>query len=291
MKIAYLGPKGSYTHITAKNIFASEGEDSFIPYKTITDVVEAISKRKVDQAVLPVENSIEGGVSETIDSLLNVEEVYVTKEYVLPINHCLVADDGVALNDVTHVYAHPISFAQCRKFLHDKCDHVEKEVRSSNSAAAVAVAKHYGTIEVLSHAEHANGSSENKPAAIAPELCAEIYNLKVLAKGISDVENNVTRFWVLTNEPSAPTGDDKTTIVFQVKDEPGSLVRVLQDFADSGVNLSRIESRPSKRNLGEYSFCIDFNIHKEDDKFAEVMRKVKMHFTHCKWLGSYSLLK
>lgn len=278
MKVAYLGPEGSYTHISAKNIFATKPKVTLVPFKTITDVIEAIAKRKVDNAVIPVENSIEGGVSETLDSLLNVEQVYVTNEYVLPINHCLVAVDESALEEITHIYAHPQSFAQCRDFLRKNCSHVEKEIRSSNSAAAKAVSQ-------------LNDSPENiVAAAIAPDLCAEIYNLKVLKQSINDEKNNVTRFWVLSQEPSEPSGSDKTTLIFKVKDEPGSLVRILKYFAEAEINLSRIESRPSKKNLGEYTFCLDINIHKEDDRFAEVMKKVKLYFSYCKWLGSYSLI-
>lgn len=276
MKIGYLGPQGSYTHISALKVFPGNNGNEHEAYKTITDAIEALANGKIDQAILPIENSIAGGVAETLDSLLEAEGIYINHEFILPIHHCLLGkDENISLAKISQIHAHPMSFGQCRKFLRSSCPDADLEVSSSNSAAASYIA---------------GEQTDSSNASIGPELSAEIYNLKVLAKNINDEDSNETRFWVLSKKPSPSTGKDKTTIVFRVHNEPGSLVKILKYFAEAGIDLSRIESRPSKKILGEYCFCLDFNVHKEDDRFVEVMNKVKMYFSFYKWLGSYNLI-
>ena len=136
----------------------------------------------------------------------------------------------------------------------------------------------------------ANNTKENTlSAAVAPEFCAKLYDLKILQREINDSKNNITRFWLLSNTPSEyiEGQEGKTSIIFQIIDEPGSLFRVLKAFADHGINLSRIESRPSKNLLGSYLFCVDCNAHRDEEKFVTAMRDLSMYFNYYKWLGSY----
>lgn len=272
MKIGYLGPEGSYSHIAALDVFQRQGE--LIGAKTITDLVEDLQNNKYDIAMVPIENSIAGGVNETIDALLRSSDIYITEEYTLDINHCLLATSPIELSQITNVHTHTMSFGQCRDYLRKHCPQANLELNSSNSKAAERVSE-------LQNPNH---------AAIAPELCSKLYKLTVIAKGINDEANNKTRFWVVSKRVSPPSGRDKTSIVFQTVDEPGSLERILRIFSDAGINLTRIESRPSRTKLGEYSFCVDFKGHKEDDKVNQALRKAQLYFSFYKWLGSYSSL-
>ncbi len=272
MKIGYLGPEGSYSHIAALDVFQRQGE--LIGAKTITDLVEDLQNNKYDTAMVPIENSIAGGVNETIDALLRSSDIYITDEYTLDINHCLLAIAPIELSKITNVHTHTMSFGQCRDYLRKHCPQANLELNSSNSKAAERVSE-------MQNPSH---------AAIAPELCSKLYKLEVIARGINDEANNKTRFWVISKRVSPPSGRDKTSIVFQTIDEPGSLERILRIFSDSGINLTRIESRPSRTKLGEYSFCVDFKGHKEDDKVNQALRKAQLYFSFYKWLGSYSSL-
>ncbi len=272
MKIGYLGPEGSYSHIAALDVFQRQGE--LLGAKTITDLVEDLQNNKYDIAMVPIENSIAGGVNETIDALLRSSDIYITEEYTLDINHCLLAIAPIELSKITNVHTHTMSFGQCRDYLRKHCPQANLELNSSNSKAAERVSE-------MQNPTH---------AAIAPELCSKLYKLEVIAKGINDEQNNKTRFWVISKRVSPPSGRDKTSIVFQTVDEPGSLERILRIFSDSAINLTRIESRPSRTKLGEYSFCVDFKGHKEDDKVNQALRKAQLYFSFYKWLGSYSSL-
>lgn len=279
MKIGYLGPEGSYTHSAAKNAFgkllSAEAELLFVDCKTISDVVEKLGESELDYGIVPIENSLEGSVGETIDSLMRSEGIYISKEYVLPIRHNLLCGENISAGEITKIYAHPMSFGQCRKFLREQCTNAKLENASSNSAAALFVSE-------------LPEDPSDKLAAIASEASAGLYNLNIVESEINDEKNNETRFWLIGKEAAEPTGNDKTTLIFQAKDEPGSLVKILQEFSDAGINLTRIESRPSKKVLGDYIFHIDFNLHKEDSKFIEVNKKIQLKLSYCKWLGSYS---
>jgi len=272
MKIGYLGPEGSYSHIAALDVFQRQGD--LIGAKTVTDLIEDLQKNIYDIAIVPIENSIAGSVNETTDALLRSNDIYITEEYTLDINHCLLAPAQTALNEINSVHAHTMSFGQCRDYLRKHCPNASLELTSSNSQAAEKVSQ-------LNNPKH---------AAIAPELCAKLYNLTVIAKGINDEANNKTRFWVISKRASPASGKDKTSIVFQTIDEAGSLERILRIFAEAGINLTRIESRPSRTKLGEYSFCLDFKGHKEDDKVNQTLKKAQLYFSYYKWLGSYSSL-
>ena len=284
MKISYLGPEGSYTHIAAKNI-AGLAPAELISISTITNIVHDLSMGLVDRAIVPVENSIAGGVAETIEALQRVDNVYVINEYILPINHCLLAVKGSTiksnLSQATKVRAHHMALGQCMDFIRKNISNAEIVPSSSNSAAARDL-----------RLRQDKGEDVSKHVVIANELCAETYDLEIIQRSINDSDINETRFWVLSKQ----LGDyntqakNKSTILFQTKDEPGSLQVILRLFAVNNVNLSRIESRPAKKNIGEYMFLVDLDLHKEDPRYEVLMRQARQHFSYFKWLGSYSLL-
>ena len=276
MKISYLGTEGSYTHIAAKQAF--NGAD-LVPSSTITNIVHDLAVGLVDSAIVPVENSIAGGVAETIEALQQSEDIYVVHEYILPIDHCLLALPGFDKNKLAQtqrIRAHHMALGQCMDYIRSNLPNVEILPSSSNSSAAKAL--------------KANEAENPNQVVIASELCAEIYGLEVLEKAINDSNINETRFWILSKklEDFKPEVKNKTTILFQTKDEPGSLQVVLRLFAVNNVNLSRIESRPAKKNIGEYLFLVDFDLHKEDPRYDTLVRQVRQHFSYYKWLGSYS---
>ncbi len=272
MKSAYLGPEGSYSHIAALDVFPKGRE--LIGARTITDLVEGLGTGLYESIIVPIENSIAGSVHETTDAMLRSQDLYINAEYNLDINHCLLAKSELALAEITNIHTHTMSFAQCRDYLRKHCPQASLELTSSNSQAA----------DKISHLD------ARTHAAIAPELCAKLYGLQVIARGINDENNNKTRFWIVSAKASSPTGLDKTSIVFQTIDAPGSLERILRVFADAGINLSRIESRPSRQKLGEYSFCLDFKGHKEEPLISEALKKTQLYFSYYKWLGSYSAM-
>ena len=276
MKISYLGPEASYTHIAARNLFNNA---ELIPSSTITNIVHDLDIGLVDQAVVPVENSIAGGVTETIEALQKTEDIYVIHEYVLPIHHCLLALPGfdkAKLAEVKQIRAHHMALGQCMDYIRDNIGGAEILPSSSNSAAARSLKE----------------KGDQDQVVIASELCGEVYGLDVLEKNINDGDINETRFWILSKQVGdfKPEAKNKTTILFQTKDEPGSLQVILRLFAVNNVNLSRIESRPAKRSLGEYLFLVDFDLHKEDPRYETLLRQVRQHFSYFKWLGSYSLI-
>lgn len=279
MRISYLGPEGSYTHIAAKNVFNLATE--LVPSSTITNIVHDLSVGLVDKAIVPVENSIAGGVAETIEALQKANELYVINEYVLPISHCLLALPGFDKNKLAEtqkIRAHHMALGQCMDYIRSNLPKAEILPSSSNSAAAKALKE--GSFEPQSQ------------VVIASELCAEIYGLEVLEKAINDSDINETRFWIVSKqlEEYKSEAKNKTSIVFQTKDEPGSLQTILRLFAVNNVNLSRIESRPAKKNIGEYLFLVDFDLHKEDPRYDTLLRQIRQHFSYFKWLGSYSLI-
>jgi prephenate dehydratase len=282
MKVSYLGPEGSYTHTAALKTFSSDKTLELIPAPTITNIIHDLEIGLVEKAIVPIENSIAGGVAETVDALQKSENVFVVNEMVLPIDHCLLAVPGTNLknhlDEITKVSAHHMTLGQCMDFIRKNLASAEIEPSSSNSIAAKRLKNKYAADQDVRH-----------EAVIASRHCAEIYNLEIISESINDASINETRFWILSRDINSgiKTPKNKTTILFQTKDEPGSLQMILRIFAINHVNLSRIESRPAKKNLGEYLFLIDFDLHRDDSRFDDLMRQVKQHFTYYKWIGSY----
>ena len=264
--VSYLGPEGSYSHQAAFHEFGSSTE--LLPFLSFEEVIEEVQSRRSAFGIVPVENSMEGSVGSVLDSLSR-SDVRISSEHFEKINHCLLSRTGDK-RDISIVASHPQALAQCKKWLGKHLRNVElREAASTAQAAKLA-------------------SRNKRIAAVAGEFAASIYKLKVVAKNIEDSVQNTTRFWVIGNVSCPPTGDDKTSIVFALKDEPGALHNSLfLPFADATINLTKIESRPSKERPWEYIFFVDFLGHSADKKIQKVLSMVKKRCITLKVLGSY----
>lgn len=272
MRVGFLGPSGTFAE-EALRTSAPDGVEE-VPYATVWETVMAVQERAVDQAVVPIENSLEGSVTTTLDALAGEgSDVRIVAEVVRPITHCLIAGHGVALEDVTRVLSHPQALAQCARFLHERLPGAGTEV-SGSTAEAVRTAV----------------ASEEPLAAIGTRLAAELYGGEVLAEGVEDRPDNLTRFVWLAPEGTAPHGaPTKTSIVFWgFNDEsPGALVAVLRELADRGVNLNKIESRPRRVRLGHYMFFADLDGAVEDSAVSEALNALGRRVETLRVLGSY----
>ena len=274
MTIAYLGPEATFTHQAAIRRFGSSLKYS--PQKTIADVFTEVSKRAADYGVVPVENSTEGVVTHTLDMFAD-SDLKIVSQIVLPISYCLAGK--CKLENVKCLYVHPQALAQCRSWVQKHLPHAEILETSSNARSAELAAK--------------AGSAEERVrqrgsfAAVTGFLAAEKYGLEVLAEDIQDNAANATRFLVLGRQCSPPTGDDRTSIMVSVADKAGALHEAIAAFRRHKINMTKIESRPSKRKAWEYFFFIDCAGHFQD---AKVTKAIKLLGTHCnfvKVLGSY----
>ena len=268
--VGYLGPRGTFTQealeATLSGLF-----DRLVPYSTIPGVLRAVEKGEVEGGMVPIENSIEGSVNITIDTLAFDSDLLIQREVVYPIRHRLVARPGVRLEHVVGVVSHPHAAAQCRRYLERNFSDVPLTAANSTAEAARRVS-----------------DSREQLAAIANSLAAEIYGLEVLESHIEDYPQNLSRFVVVGKEPSARTGSDKTSLVcFIQENRPGSLMEILNEFASRGINLTKIESRPTRKALGEYYFFIDIEGHIQDQQVASAVRSLEPRLRKLKMLGSY----
>lgn len=270
MSIAFLGPRGTYSEEAA---VAYSGEDSeSIPFPNIPALAEAVEGGKADVAVLPIENSIEGGVSTTLDLLIHETDLRICHEVVVPIRHMLVSQEGAELGDIRTVMSHPQALGQCRRFLDRRLPDVE-QVAALSTAGAVQT--------VVAGVDHT-------AAAIGPAPAQKRYGGVILEHDIQDNSNNLTRFVVLRRDDAELTGDDKTSIGVTAKaDEPGVLAQIIRPIAEAGLQLTRLESRPTKGWLGTYVFLIDFEGHRTEQRVIEVLRQIGARATTLKVFGSY----
>ncbi|MBI5459550.1 prephenate dehydratase [Methanobacterium sp.] len=263
MKIGYFGPAGTFTEEAASHL---EGE--LVPYDTIPEVFEAVHTGEVDLGVAPIENSIEGSVGVTLDLLAHQYLLKIKQEIILPINHNLLINKDAELEDVEVVYSHYQPLSQCRMFLE------KMGVRTQATRSTAAAAEMIG--------------DNRRAAAIGTRRAAELYGLKIAAEDIQDHANNMTRFVVVDQEDHVPTGKDKTSVVLCLsKDKPGGLYEILGEFASEGINLTKIESRPSKEKLGSYIFFVDMEGHHRDIKIMNVINRIQSKVGYIKILGSY----
>ncbi len=266
--LAYFGPAGTYTEEAA---LLYDPDADFHPYPTIAAVGQAVSSRATDEGVVPIENSLEGSVTFTLDLLIRESGLSIYQEVVLPINHYLMAKSGTQESEIQVVYSHPQSLAQCREFLEQRFPDAQKMASLSNSAAVSDMKE-----------------SPVPAAAIAPRRAAELYDVEIIGAEVQDVANNVTRFAVLARQDHPPTGDDKTSVCFSFeKDEPGILYRSMGEFAERNINLVKIESRPTRHSLGEYIFLIDCTGHREEPAVKAALESLGRMATMMKVLGSY----
>ncbi|NLC43574.1 MAG: prephenate dehydratase [Clostridiales bacterium] len=268
-KIGYLGPAGTFTEQAAL-VLQEDYPGKLVDYRDVPSLIMAVQDGALDLGVAPIENVIEGTVNVTIDMLAHDVELKIIGERTIAIHQCLVAKPGVRKEDILQILSHPQALAQCRRFLHKEFPGVP--VHSTNSTAA-------GAREAK--------DSIQPVAAIANKRAADIFGLNILHENIEDHPNNCTRFVVLSRNSVKRTGKDKTSIVFSVNDEPGSLLQALDIFASWGINLTRIESRPMRTRLGQYLFYVDFEGHAEDEEASRALSSVQALSTYYKHLGSY----
>ena len=269
MKVAFLGPKATFSHLAAMQQFGLSAE--LVPQKSIPAVFEEVEKGRAKYGVVPVENSTEGVVSHTLDMFME-SGLNINAEVLLEVSHYLLSRTG-RMEDIKKVYSHPQPLAQCRKWLEENLPNVPVVDVASTTLAAQIVSEDYSA------------------AAIASQYAATVYDLKVVRERIEDQVNNVTRFLVIAKGMAERCGADKTSLMFSVKDEPGILYRMLEPFAKRNVNLSKIESRPMKKKAWEYVFFLDLLGHMADQTVAEAVEELKGYCQFVKVLGSYPRAK
>jgi chorismate mutase/prephenate dehydratase len=266
LRIAFQGELGAYSEMAVYSFFGESVEVK--PCKSFDEVFESVKTGDVDYGVVPIENSIEGSVNRTYDLFLEYD-LKVCGEIIIRISHCLIAHKGTKIDQIKTVYSHPQALAQCRKFLEQ---HKLRAISTFDTAGSVKMIKE----EKLTDA-----------AAIASERAAKIYNMTILEKEIEDIKNNSTRFFVLDKKDSPYSGKDKTSIIFAAKSVPGALYKILKEFADRNINLTKIESRPTKSTPWEYHFYLDFEGHRTEAKCQQALEAIKDKTVFVKILGSY----
>ena len=267
-RLSYFGPAGTYTE-EAAHLYDAQAE--LIPFSTIPAVCQAVSDGAVDAGVVPIENSIEGSVVNTLDFLINESDLAIRYEIVLPIEHCLMVRPGADPTLLQVIFSHPQSLAQCRHYLEDHYPAACPTASLSNAAAVT---------EML--------SSPAPAAAIGPQRAAHLYGAEIIDRGIQDRANNMTRFVVVAPTDHAPTGQDKTSLCFSfAQDAPGSLHQALGVFALRGLNLVKIESRPTKESLGRYNFLVDCAGHRANPAVQEALTVLAGQVSALKIFGSY----
>ena len=261
--ISFLGPKGTFTHEAASMI-----GDELIPYCTIPAVMESVTNDETAFGVIPIENSIEGPVGVTLDSLAHKFDLKIFKEIVIPINQNLIVNPGCTMDDIGDVYSHQQAIAQCQEFISQNRIQPHYAISTANAAKNII--------------------GDKSKAAIGNAKAAELYGLEILRPNIQDMDNNETRFIVVSKNDHEPTGRDKTSIIFSIyEDRPGELYKILGIFQKKNINLTKIESRPSKKGLGRYLFFIDFYGHKNDEIIGNIIDEINENTYFLKVLGSY----
>lgn len=265
LSVAYLGPQATFTHQASRRAFGAAAR--YLPRKSIREVFAAVERQECDKGVVPVENSTEGIVNHTLDMFLE-SSLKIYGEVILLISQHLLSLSGKK-KDIRVIYTHPQGFAQCQGWIDENLPDIPvREVSSTAEAARMA-------------------SKDPAAAAIASRLAGELYGLRAVRRKIEDRLDNVTRFLVVSREAKAPSGKDKTSIMFSIKDRVGALQKILQNFTREKINLTKIESRPSRRRAWDYVFFVDFEGHQDDQVIQNVLKGIRKECTILKVLGSY----
>jgi prephenate dehydratase len=273
MKIGFLGPRGTFTE-AALSLLQNVDEFDFEPFATVPATLDAVRKGEVKAALVPFENSVEGSVSLTLDQLASGEPLVIVDEVALDVSFSLMVRPGTMIDEITHISTHPHAAAQCRAWLASALPDV-KVVPALSTAAA---------------AEEVSDPASRFQAAIAAEVAASHYGLEVLAHDIGDNNRAKTRFILVTkpSSPPAPTGADRTTLVLYMRENhPGALLEILTELSVRGVNLTRVESRPTQQELGDYYFSIDCDGHILEARVGEALQGLHRICAAVRYLGSY----
>ncbi len=268
--VAFQGEIGAYSEDAAFRFFGSSVQVK--PCKSLNDVFKAVEQDESQFGIVPIENSLEGSISLVYDLLLD-SSLMVCGEMELRVVHCLIANPETRLDLITRVYSHPQALGQCRAFLR----HLNCELIPTYDTA--------GSVRMIKEQRITDGG------AIASARASEIYDMKILAQEIEDNPSNFTRFFILAKQDSPPSGNDKTSIVFSVTHKPGALYSFLKELADRNINLTKIESRPTRQKPWEYNFYLDFEGHREDEAPREALERLKNTSIFAKVLGSYPKAK
>lgn len=270
MVVAFQGEIGAYSEEAAFQFFGSSIQVK--PCSDLEDVFRSVEQNETQFGIVPVENSLEGSINRTNDLLLGTD-LKIYGEIELRVVHCLIVSPQVRLDSIKRVYSHPQALGQCQVFLkHLNCE----TIPTYDTAGSVKMIKEKGITD---------------GAAIASTRAAEVYGMKIIARGIEDNPNNFTRFLILARQDSPPSGNDKTSIVFSVKDTPGALSESLKIFASRNINLTRLKSRPIKEKPWQYNFFLDFEGHREDKAVQEALEALEKTILFLKVLGSYPRAK
>ena len=267
-KLAYLGPQGTYSEQAARDW---DSDAILVAVDSIPSVASSVVSGDADEGVVPIENSIEGGVTFTLDLLIHDSNLSICGETVVTINQCLMAQSQIEFEAIKIVMSHPQSLGQCREFLRENLSEAELIASLSNSAAVQEMMK-----------------SDASTAAISSKRAAEIYGADILMENVEDRPNNETRFVILSHVDKERTGSDMTSLCFEYQDDsPGILSQSLREFASRNINLVKIESRPNKKSLGRYVFLADIEGHRSDSPVAEALEALRTQVSMMKVLGSY----
>ena len=267
-RIGFLGPIGTYTEEAALKY---DRTAELLPFPTISSIGQAVSSGLINQGVVPIENSLEGSVTFTLDLLISQSGLLISDEIVLPIQHYLLGVPGIGFSDIQVIYSHPQALAQCQTFLDQRFPQATRTASLSTVAAVTDMR-----------------NSTIPAAAIAPKRAAALHDVEIIGQDIQDNVNNVTRFVVLAAHDHIRTGNDKTSICFSfTQDSPGVLHEVLGEFAERNINLAKIESRPTKELLGQYIFLVDCEGHREESLVNEALTLISDRASMFKILGSY----
>lgn len=264
-KVAYFGPAATFTHLACIKKFGASAQ--YVPVNSIKDVFDEVERGRANFGVVPIENSTEGVVNYTLDMFVD-STLLIYGEVLLEVSHYLLSKTG-RLEDITKIYSHPQPIAQCRHWLETNLPQVPvSEVTSTARAAEIC-------------------ATDPTTAAIASELAAQLYGLKIIKARIEDNVHNFTRFLVLSKKAPERTGKDKTSIMISVKDKVGALYDLLRPFASHGLNMTKIESRPSRRKAWEYIFFVDVEGHLDEEPVKKALEEIKGRCLFMKILGSY----
>ncbi len=264
-KVSFQGERGSFSEDAVIQYF---GQSQPVPFPNFAAVFESVSAHEMDYGVVPVENSQAGSINDTYDLLLN-HDLHIIGEVFLRVKHCLLALPGDSIGEITKIYSHPQALAQCQEFL------------SSIKADLIP------TYDTAGSAKMIKEQKLRKSAAIASKRVSEIYGMSVLAEGIETNPKNYTRFFVISNDKAAPSENNKTSMVFRTKNIPGALYQSMGAFANRGINLSKLESRPAKDTPWEYIFYVDFEGHVDEVNCKEALEELNTKCAFLKILGSY----
>lgn len=278
-KLGYMGPSGTFSEKAALEYLKTlkPKKMDLGSYETIQDVILAVNRGELSEGVVPIENSVEGTIGVVTDFLAKKDiKLKIKAEVVVPVFHYLIAGKGTKLDNVTDIISHPQGIDQCMDFIRENLRRAKIHLAYSTSDAVSRVAQ-----------EQLIGEKKRHLAAIGSNTAAKVYGLKIIASKIN-VPDNETRFVVLSKKDALATGTDKTSIVFSIRrDKPGGLHHILGEFATRAINLTKIESRPSKKALGDYLFFIDMQGHIEDELIAEAIADIQHKTAFFKILGSY----